>query len=309
MVNMILKILKRYTLFIVMLLGVVTYPWMSKLQFLTPYLIFIMLYLTFCRIDPAKMRIKKWHLLLLLIQAIGSVCAYFLFMYYDKMLAQGAMLCFLMPTAISAAVITGKLGGSVEEQTTYTLLSSMMVAIMVPFVFPLIMHVNLVASEVFIESFCAIIIKIFPILIFPFLLAWLTRIVYQKKTHKKMVLSALVNSLPFYLWAFSLTILMASTTRSLVEDEYNSFSAVMLAINALGACVLQFWVGKRVGDRYGQHIAAGQALGQKNTILGIWLAHTYLIPASALGVAAYIVWQNLFNAYQLAKFDKRKNNL
>ena len=46
-------------------------------------------------------------------------------------------------------------------------------------------------------------------------------------------------------------------------------------------------------------ITAGQAFGQKNTSLGVWIAQMYLDPLSALGAAAYIIWQNLFNSVQL----------
>ena len=46
-------------------------------------------------------------------------------------------------------------------------------------------------------------------------------------------------------------------------------------------------------------ITAGQAFGQKNTSLGVWMAQTFLDPLSALGAAAYIIWQNLFNSVQL----------
>ena len=46
-------------------------------------------------------------------------------------------------------------------------------------------------------------------------------------------------------------------------------------------------------------ITAGQAFGQKNTSLGVWMAQTYLHPLAALGAAAYIIWQNLFNSVQL----------
>ena len=46
-------------------------------------------------------------------------------------------------------------------------------------------------------------------------------------------------------------------------------------------------------------ITAGQAFGQKNTSLGVWMAQTYLLPMATLGAAAYIIWQNLFNSVQL----------
>ena len=57
---------------------------------------------------------------------------------------------------------------------------------------------------------------------------------------------------------------------------------------------------------YSDRISAGQALGQKNTVLAIWMAYTYLDPLSSVGPGSYVLWQNLFNSYQLWK--KRKND-
>ena len=48
-----------------------------------------------------------------------------------------------------------------------------------------------------------------------------------------------------------------------------------------------------------------EALGQKNTVLAIWMAYTYLNPLSSVGPGSYVLWQNIINSYQLWK--KRKN--
>ena len=53
-------------------------------------------------------------------------------------------------------------------------------------------------------------------------------------------------------------------------------------------------------------ITAGQAFGQKNTSLGVWMAQMYLDPMASLGAAAYIVWQNLFNSVQLMVAARKK---
>jgi len=53
-------------------------------------------------------------------------------------------------------------------------------------------------------------------------------------------------------------------------------------------------------------ITAGQAFGQKNTSLGVWMAQTYLNPMATLGAAAYILWQNIFNSAQLTLAAHKK---
>ena len=72
-----------------------------------------------------------------------------------------------------------------------------------------------------------------------------------------------------------------------------------MAAASLVVCCLQFFTGRKVGARLGDRISGAQGLGQKNTILGIWMALTYLHPLVSVGPAAYIVWQNIINSTQL----------
>jgi BASS family bile acid:Na+ symporter len=99
---------------------------------------------------------------------------------------------------------------------------------------------------------------------------------------------------------------------------------LILLASSFFACLLQFGLGKLIGyylpapskGRDYQDvlvnpaaapktmagvssITAGQAFGQKNTSLGVWMANTYLDPMASLGAAAYIIWQNIFNSVQL----------
>lgn len=297
--------IKNLTLPLAMLLGVFCYRWFYRLAPVTPFLIFIMLFFTFCKVDIHAMRIRSWHWILLMFQLFVSVGCFFLLRPFDLLLAQGVMLCVLMPTATAAAVITGKLGGNVEQLTTYTLLSNFAVALFAPVFFPI---VNPSAHLTFLQGFLTILMKVFPLLIGPFLAALLLRSMYRWICGKSLRPSPFFSDLPFYIWAFSLVILMASTTHSLIYDDYDKLSAVLLAVGSLCTCLLQFGVGKWIGKKQGSTVSAGQALGQKNTILGIWMAHTYLLPLSALGPAAYIIWQNLFNSWQLWRQGKKNDS-
>jgi BASS family bile acid:Na+ symporter len=42
-------------------------------------------------------------------------------------------------------------------------------------------------------------------------------------------------------------------------------------------------------------------LGKKNTILAMWMAQNFLHPIVSIAPAAYILWQNIINSYQLWK--------
>jgi BASS family bile acid:Na+ symporter len=105
----------------------------------------------------------------------------------------------------------------------------------------------------------------------------------------------------FYLWSISLVVATAQITKSLIEDSTDFRTDILLAVISLILCCLQFFLGKTLGGKQNDRIAGGQSLGQKNTILAIWLAQTYLNPMSAVGAGAYILWQNIINSWQLAR--------
>ena len=276
-----LKFLKNWTLPIAMLVGAVGYPIFIYFSFLTPYLIFTMLLLTFCKVSPHDLKPKPLHAWLLLIQIGGAFLAYLLLYRFNKIVAEGVMVCIICPTATAAAVITSKLGGSAASLTTYTLLGNIGAAI---------------------GAFLVILSKVFPLLICPFLAAWLLS-KFLPKVHQKLLG---YHELAFYLWAVSLAIVTAQTLYSLLNDPADGFTEIMIAVGALIACCLQFFLGKTIGSVYNDRISGGQALGQKNTILAIWMAHTYLNPLSSVAPGSYVLWQNIINSWQLWKKRKKE---
>ena len=236
---------------------------------------------------------------MLLIQIGGAFLAYLLLYRFNKIVAEGVMVCIICPTATAAAVITSKLGGSAASLTTYTLLGNIGAAIAVPILFPLI-EVNPDVS--FWGAFLVILSKVFPLLICPFLAAWLLS-KFLPKVHQKLLG---YHELAFYLWAVSLAIVTAQTLYSLLNDPADGFTEIMIAVGALIACCLQFFLGKTIGSVYNDRISGGQALGQKNTILAIWMAHTYLNPLSSVAPGSYVLWQNIINSWQLWKKRKKE---
>ena len=89
--------------------------------------------------------------------------------------------------------------------------------------------------------------------------------------------------------------------KSIVDDADNMQIVLLLSIVSLVTCAVQFLFGKVVAGHYGQRISGGQAIGQKNTVLAIWMSLAYLHPLSAVAPGAYVLWQNVVNSYQLWK--------
>ena len=131
-------------------------------------------------------------------------------------------------------------------------------------------------------------------LLFPFFLALFLRR-FMPPIHRFL---AGLRDMAFYLWAVALAIVTGQTVKSLVNSEAEIYVEILIA---LITCIAQFYWGKRIGTKYNDRISAGQALGQKNTVLAIWMSYTYLNPLSSVGPGSYVLWQNLFNSYQLWK--------
>lgn len=318
------KFFDSNALWLSMLIGALGYKWFLPLKPTLPFWIFFMLFFTFCKVNPLDLRLHKWHWVVLITQMVFSFATYTLVLQLtnDPILAQGLLMCFIMPTATAAPIIAGKMGGSIQNLTTFTLLSNFATAIIVPATFPLI---NPAADMTFWPAFLLILSRVAPLLLLPFFSAWLLRVLYKWRTKKDFVLSKRAAQIPFYLWVCSIIVLTSVVTETTITNFYSQLSNIItLLICSFFACLLQFGLGKLIGYWWPapskgrdyqdvlinpaaapktmagvSSITAGQAFGQKNTSLGVWMAQTYLNPLAALGAAAYIIWQNLFNSVQL----------
>jgi len=341
-------------LWLSMLIGAFGYKLFLPLAPMLPWLIFFMLFFTFCKVNPLDLRLHKWHWAVLFAQLFFSFGTYALVMTFtgNKILAQGLLMCFIMPTATAAPIIAGKMGGSIQNLTTFTLLSNFATAIIVPATFPLITSPSLVGRvgvglSTFWPAFLLILSRVAPLLLGPFFSAWLLRLginAYYRRKYASLpcgegkggvpefALSPGVAQVPFYLWVASIVILMAVVTNTTLSTINSQLSTILiLLVSSFFACLIQFGLGKLIGFYLPaaskgtdyrdvlinpaaapktmagvSSITAGQAFGQKNTSLGVWMANTYLDPMASLGAAAYIIWQNIFNSVQLMVVAHKK---
>lgn len=255
---------------------------------LTPTLIGAMLFLTFTRVDVRSMRPRLIHLWMLLFQFVGSVAVYHIVTpLLGELVGQGAMICVLAPIAMAAVVIGGMLGANVTTMATYSLICNMVTAI----VAPTILHIYGNGTCTFVE----IISRVAPTLIAPFLLGQMCRYMWRSGANWLSEHS----QLSFYLWLVSLTLVIGRTTCFILDTEADPFVEVELALVALVLCLVQFTVGRMLGRAAGDVVAGGQSLGQKNTVLAVWMALNFLNPVASVAPTAYIVWQNFVNSYQI----------
>lgn len=293
------KKIKDWALPIAMILGCLFYPFFVKLAFLLPYMLWAMLFVTYCRLSMKDVVVRPLHIWLVAVQLLGAVCAYYLFGLISPLIGEGILICILAPTANSAAVITSMLGGNLGMLAAYTLFSNVVVAVSTPVLFPLL---GISGDISFMSSFSKIVMEVSPMLLLPLAAAYLA-LKFFPKFHAKVKSH---QSISFYLWAVSLVIVSARTLDFiLVNGKGNAWIMAILAIGSLVVCLLQFWVGRLIGRKYGDVVSGGQALGQKNTVLAIWMAQSYMQPLASIGPATYILWHNIVNTYQLWVFRSK----
>ena len=267
---------------------------------LSPYLIFMMLLLTFTSIDLHKIRLTRLQLWLLLIQI--SVCwiPYLLLRGYSSDVAAGLFMCVFISTATAAPVVTKMLGGSVEMLVSYSLTSNLAFALLAP---PFLSIISDTADVSVAATLLYIARGVLPLLLVPLLVAYLLGR-YAPELRSRI---SRYSSLSFYLWALALLIVVGNAVGlALEQQEAGIVQFAALFVGSAVLCAVQFYAGRVVGRHYGDPISGAQGLGQKNTVLAIWVATSYVSALASLAPAAYILWQNIFNSWQLYRKTRRE---
>ena len=315
----IIKFLKDWTLPVSMGMGALLYlvfayvPQLDEaalffdpvMEAILPMFMFLVLFVTFCKVDFQKMRPVWWHLWVSIFNLlfVGIVMALILGLKLkgEKLVLMEALLmCIIAPCATAAAVVTQKLGGSLEQTTTFTFLSNFITVLLVPVCFPMI---EKGADISFMSAFWKILYQVVVLLVVPMLLAYVVKHAMHG-LHKKIVS---IKDLSFYLWGCSLMIVTGTTVKNILHAEASVLLLVVIALLGLLLCVIQFSVGRFIGHFFGRTQEAGQALGQKNTAFAIWLGVTYLNPLSSVGPGCYILWQNIINSIEIWQ-ERQKNS-
>lgn len=286
------------------LFGFLCHQWCTTLVVFVPYLIFTILLLNFTAVEIRKLRLLHMtgmNIALLLFQIVVSLGGYLLTKVLggDEIIAQGILIAIICPVAASSVVISCYLGANRETVTAHVILGNLMVAIVAPIFFSFI---GVQQQMPFLESFWLILKRVSPIIAFPFFLAlglqmWIP------------AANAFINRFKgysLYIWALALAITLGQTINFIfVHGGDNRQSIIILGIVSVLICAVQFGVGKLIGHKYGDTVAGGQMLGQKNSALGIWMANIYLFPLASVSIALYSIWQNLFNSWQMYMYEKK----
>lgn len=295
------KKIKPYVLPTAIVLGICFHKWLSLVGGITPVLIFIILVLTFCSVRLTTLRPSWLEACIGAFQVVFSIAGYWMTrtLSGNDILAEGVLIGILCPVAASVSVVACELGAKRETVVSYTVVGNLLVAIVAPAVFSV---VGTQQAMSFWLSFWLILRKIATVLALPYLIALLLQWFLPKVNNA----IARYKGAAFYLWATALLLTLGKTMDYIVlQGAGNETTIIWLAVISLILCATQFAVGKLLGHHFGDTIAGGQLLAQKNSAIGIWMACLYLHPLTSVVLAFYSIWTNLFNSWQLWYYARK----
>ncbi|MCQ2243407.1 MAG: transporter [Bacteroidaceae bacterium] len=312
-----LKFIKTFTLPVSIAFGTIIYlifyyvPFLDEpgdvlyplIKDMLPWAMSLILFVTFLKLNYHEVGIRKWHVAIIVAQLAMSLGCVALINGFGlenemKILVEGVLICIICPSAIAASVVASKLGGNLTEMTTYTVLSNIVAVFSMPLLFPMI---EKSADLTFISAALIILNKTIKILLLPLLFAASVK----KFLPKVYEFITGINDLNFYLWAIMLAVVTGVTVQNIYHTDISKVFLFWIALSAAVVTIVQFVLGKWLGGMFGNRIDGGQGLGQKNTTFAIWCAFTYLNPVSSLAPGCYILWQNIFNSWQLWRHEKK----
>ncbi len=292
---------KSYVLPVALVLGYFLRHFCAYVSVAVPYVIFGILVFAFSGVKLTSLRPTKLDLWIGLFQTIVSIVLYgvIISLSKDEIIAQGTMMCVLCPVASSVTVVASMLGANPVRTTTYTIVGNLLVTLLVPLYLSLI---NVGAGVGIGESFMQIFVKVSVVIALPFFIVLLI----QRYLPSVNGYISNYKSLSFYLWAFALFVTIGQTADFVAQSwRENIHNVVWLGITSALVCASQFYVGKKIGGKYGDRVAGGQLLAQKNSAMGIWILNTFMNPIASIALAYYSIWQNIFNSWQIYEASRK----
>jgi BASS family bile acid:Na+ symporter len=283
-------------LLLMILLGIL-FPQFHALSSYIQYLLMIMLFFAFLDIDIQPGSFQKGVIWVVLANIAVAFSAYWALRPFSLNLALSAFITGIAPTAIAAPVIISFIQGRVEYVVGAVLLSNVVMALVLPLSLPSLV------GEIVQISVWQVLEPVLVTMFVPLILARLFRLLPQKT--QTVIKRGKTFSFP--LWLLALFIMSSKAADFLRNDVTASvWSVLAIALISLVICLTNFVLGALLGgERFRQE--ASQSLGQKNNSFVIWIALTFINPLVAMGPTFYILYHNLYNSWQIYRFERRRS--
>ena len=290
------RLLKTWGLMIAFAVGAIfpgLHVWVGAL----PYLVGIMLTITLVGMEVSELKPQTRHWLILLANIVMGLLPWAIIksLGYEEY-AEAAFFAGLVGEAASAPVIVSMLGGKSEFAAVGLALNSACASITIPLLVPFIITPYGGGEISRLEVFYAVMEHVAAMLLAPCLIAIILRRLHPASKLWAKKLSMV--SLSFWLFCMALVSAMGVTRVSNAQATWAQiapYAAVVLVM-----CIIGFWLGRKIGGRE-YALECGQCLGQKNATVGIYLALCYASPLVFLGPTLYLLFQHVFNTYQMAR--------
>lgn len=211
----------------------------------------------------------------------------------SRAIVLGGMLICLCPPANAAPVMAKLLGGNPILALKIFLVGSVIACFSIPLIFGYFCPPPAGLEHLDFMGFSkAIFTSIQPIITIPLAIALGLRSFYPEVADKIVKL----QKYTMFIWIFNVFILLSKASYEVramgVEKLWRDGDFQKTALISLVLCVLLFFLGW-LCERKSHPIEGSQSMGQKNTMLVIWIAQLYAGPVAALCPTFYVVWQNL----------------
>lgn len=272
----------------------ILFPFAHPYAYLIKYLLMIMLFFSFLKMEVKKEHFKKNHIYILLINILVPFSCYMAIRSFNLTLAQIVFITGIAPTAIASPIIIGILKGKMEFTVISILLTNFVIAALLPFVIPLLLNSS---SNI---SFVDVLYPVSQVFGIPFILATIVK-KYLPIWGKSL---SRLNKYLFYVLILNIN-LGTSKASNYIRQEMSFSDPIIykIAIASLLLCIGYFTIGKFIANK-SYKIESAQSLGQKNNGFTVWIALTFISPLAVLGPVFYILFQNIYISWQLHSDSK-----
>lgn len=273
------------------LIAGVLLPTLSVYSGAIRWILCAMLFLGFLSMPLSQLVPRKAHLRLLLVWPLFMAAGWCALLPFGRDAAMAGLLVAATPTATGAPVITGFLGGDVGFVSVSFLASNLIAVLFLP---ALLAHLSQSGQ---IPSTLPFALSTAAMVVGPLGLAFLVRTMSPAAT----TWTKRLKHVSFALWLSALVLAGAKTSAFLRNTPGIPWGQILaIAAGSFALCAGQFLIGRKLGHP-GHEMEAGQSLGQKNTMLTLWLGLAACGPVAAMGPAFYVLWHNLWNGFQLGR--------
>ena len=287
--------LKSLLILFSLVLGLLV-PAAGAAQFLVRPFLMVLLFFSFLGVDLSRDifdRRQGWVALLLLPIGLG---AFALGNVHSAELGWMLFVIAIAPTAIISPV----LADIMRRRAGYLIGSILVTHGVVALILPLLIPV-LSGRELRWAALLQLFTTILSTVLGPLLAAQLPR----RYLGRWVPVLLRINPYIFILFLSNIFIASANLSQYIQYESALGWSVIALAgggIFTLG--LANFGLGALIAPA-GLEVEGSLALGRKNTMLAIWIALAFIGPAATLGPMLYILFQNLFNAAQIAWLDRK----